>query len=99
MSSYSRKYTADRRAAILEVLAAARAPANVAMLRTALEEVTLHRVGMDRVRADVRWLAERGLVVEEAEGMAISEVTITERGEDVAHGREQVFGVAPRGKE
>ncbi len=91
---YRERTAADRRLAILEILSSAGAPANPVVLRGAIEDVTLHRPSMDQVRADVRWLAERGLVLEDAAGAALAEVTITERGEDVAGGRTRVLGVA-----
>ncbi len=51
-----------------------------------------HQIGSDRLRADLAWLAEQGLVtVRDTAGVQIA--TLSRRGADVALGRVQVPGV------
>lgn len=52
-----------------------------------------HVVSQDRLRADLSWLAEQGLIkLETPEGVFVA--TLTARGLDVATGRAVVPGVA-----
>jgi len=94
MTRYSERYTADRRGALLQILSAAGEPANIIMLRMALEEATPHRPALDAVQADVLWLKQRGAVTVDGDGVAIDSVTLTPRGEDIALGRVRLLGVS-----
>ena len=65
---------------------------NDAVLQRLLAAVG-HAVSHDRLRTELDWLAEQGLItVEEIEGLLVSKLTT--RGEDVALGRTRVSGVA-----
>jgi hypothetical protein len=50
------------------------------------------RIGRDRLRTELHWLAEQGLVT--IEGDALLKVRLTRRGEDVALGRAIAPGVS-----
>ena len=52
-----------------------------------------HAVSVDRIRTDLDWLAEQGLVkLDKPEGVFVA--TLSQRGMDVASGRATVAGVA-----
>jgi len=52
-----------------------------------------HRISHDRLRAELHWLAEQGLVtINDVSGLLV--IKLTARGEDVALGRSRVPGVA-----
>lgn len=51
-----------------------------------------HAIGRDRLRTELAWLAEQGLITLEA-GSDIQVAKLTARGEDVALGRARVPGV------
>jgi hypothetical protein len=76
--------------------------ANTSVLQSALGMIG-YQVSRQVVRDQILWLAEQGLVSHEvlaAEALSIDVATLTERGLDVAAGREIVEGVqrpAPRG--
>ncbi len=58
-----------------------------------------HNVGRDRVRTELAWLAEQGLVATE-HVCGVTVATLTQRGADVALGHAHVPGVkrpGPRG--
>ena len=92
--TYSERHTADLRRAILCVLTAAKVEVNVAILRASIEEATPHRPAATALRQELVWLSERNLVALRAIGASVAAATITERGEDVALGRERLTGVA-----
>lgn len=94
MTTFSERYVADLRLAILQVLTAAGVETNVPILRASVEETTPHRPAASALRQELVWLAERGLATNRAIGASIAAATITERGEDVALGRERLTGVA-----
>ena len=93
MSRYAELYVADLRLAILQLLMHAGFETNISIIKAGLAEATQHRPGGEQVRAEISWLAERGLVYRRAIGATVEAATITERGEDVACGRAQVPGV------
>ncbi len=70
---------------------------NESLLQTALE-LFGHHAGRDKVRTELRWLEEQGLVtIEAVAGILVA--TLTGRGADVAEGRSRIDGVkAPRPK-
>lgn len=53
-----------------------------------------HQPSGELLRAELRWLAERGLVTVRSIGGALDAAAITERGADVAAGRQRLTGVA-----
>ena len=95
MTAYSERFAADLRRTVLAVLAAAMAETNLPILRAAVAESSPHDPSMAQLRAEIVWLADKGLVHMRRIGAAIEGCTITERGDDVAAGRERVMGVAP----
>jgi len=70
---------------------------NESMLQSVLEMFG-HTVSRDRVRTEMRWLEEQGLIrVEDVHGVLVGR--LTGRGADVAEGRSRIDGVkAPRPK-
>ena len=65
---------------------------NETVLQAALSAVG-HGVSADRLRSELAWLAEQGLlVVEDAGGLQVAK--LTRRGGDAAMGRTNVPGVA-----
>jgi hypothetical protein len=91
MSEYRDRHAAMMRRMLLEALE--RAPGYTApdlLLQAALESHAMV-VGLDRLRTELAWLAEQGLV-EHAEGATL----LTARGLDVALGRADVPGVQRR---
>jgi len=90
--SYREILEQDRRLVVLRALSQTpQYKANEYVLRGVLEEFG-HIVGTDRLRADLDWLAEQGLVTVEEVG-AVIVASITARGADVADGRTRVHGV------
>ena len=86
MSTYAQHIEEDRRLTILILLQeAAGYEANQFLLQSALDGFG-HIVSMDRLRSDLAWLAEQGLVVVEATG-GVPIAKLTARGLDVAQGR------------
>lgn len=70
---------------------------NESVIQTCLEAIG-HSVSRDRVRTDLEWLKEQGLVTIQ-EIVSVKVATITGRGADVACGRVTVPGVKrPRPK-
>lgn len=90
--SYARLVEEDRRLTILRLLADSNEyRAHEYLLQQALERFA-HAVSGDRLRADLAWLAEAGLV--ELDVVADVQVPrLTQRGLDVAQGRTQHPGV------
>lgn len=85
-NGYARLVEEDRRLSILRLLAESNEyKANEFLLQSALDGVG-HAVSGDRLRADLAWLAEQGLVGVET----VAEVRVPKlsaRGLDVAQGR------------
>ena len=86
MKLFSEHVDEDRRLTVLLLLA--ESPdyrANQFLLQSALDGFG-HAVSMDRIRADIAWLGEQGLVaVNETAGVMVPQLTA--RGLDVAQGR------------
>ena len=93
--SYNELYAADLRGSILLILDAADCEVSLAVLRASLARVTPHDPAMDRLRTEVSWLSQRGLLDRRRIDGVIEGVHITERGGDVARGRTTVGGIAP----
>lgn len=90
--SYRDLVEADIRLAILQVLEEDPDYShNERILQGALERVG-HSISGDRLRTELRWLEEQGLVTIEDVGLYV--VKLTRRGEDIALGRARVDGVA-----
>lgn len=89
---FAEHFAEDRRLVTLRILERAEGyRANEYLLQTALAGFG-HSVSRDRVRTDLEWLREQGLVtLERAGSMTVG--TLTERGADVAAGRASVPGV------
>lgn len=90
--SFQKLLEEDRRLVILRTLAQdAGYDLNEHVLSAALAELG-HTVSRDRLRADLAWLAEQGLIkANDISGVRV--VRLTPRGEDVALGRAMVPGV------
>lgn len=89
---YTKLVTEDRRLVLLRLLAESEGySANEYLLATALPGFG-HSVSHDRVRTDLDWLDEQGLVRVERPG-EVCVATLTARGADVAAGRARVAGV------
>ena len=82
----------DRRLVILRILLESAAfKANEYLLQSMVERFG-HVVSGDRIRTDLAWLAEQGLVaLDDVAGVKIA--CLVQRGEDVARGRTEVPGV------
>lgn len=93
--SYSEIVTADRRLMILRALAEdPEYSHNDAVLQRMLGAVG-HTISADRLRTELRWLEEQGLVgIDPVGGMGMMVARLTQRGEDVARGRTTAPGVA-----
>lgn len=86
MNDYARLLEEDRRLQILMLLAESPGHrANQHLLQTALDQFG-HVVSMDRVKADIAWLAEQDLVTAESTG-GVQIPKLTSRGLDVAQAR------------
>jgi hypothetical protein len=92
MNEYEKLVAADRRLVALRVLNQdADYSHNEYVLRSALA-ATGHKVGQDKLRTELAWLAEQGLIaVEEPAGVMVAR--LTSRGRDVAEGAVVVPGV------
>jgi len=92
MGNFSDLVDEDRRLAILRTLAEdAGYSLNESVLQSCLDALG-HNVSRDRVRTDLRWLEEQGLVRLD-EVVSVLVATLTGRGTDVAAGRATVPGV------
>lgn len=91
--SYADVVASDQRLVILQALEQdADYSHNEHVLRSVCASVG-HNVSRDRLRTELNWLAEQGLIsVEETAGTQVARLTA--RGEDVAQGRARVPGVA-----
>ena len=91
--AYAALLQADIRLVILRTLAELPANrGNSSVLCSILDAKYGHAVTRDKVKTELRWLEEQGLVtIEEAGSVLVA--TLTERGADVASGRARVDGV------
>ena len=91
--SYSELIAEHIRLAILQVLEQdAQYAHNETVLQAALSAVG-HGVSADRLRSELAWLAEQGLLaVSDVGGLQVAK--LTRRGGDVVLGRTQIPGVA-----
>ena len=91
--SYSKLIAEHVRLAILRILEQdAQYAHNEAVLQSALSALG-HGVSADRLRSELAWLAEQGLLaVEDAGGLQVAK--LTRRGGDAAMGRASAPGVA-----
>lgn len=95
MSSFAEIVAADQRRVILETLAQDPDFAhNEDILAEALEYLG-HSISKDKLRTELSWLQEQGLVSLQEHGPVII-ARLTRRGEDVALGRTTVPGVRRR---
>lgn len=92
MIAYNELIDADRRLVMLRVLVEdAGYSQNEYVIQTCLEALG-HNVSQDRLRTDLAWLAEQGLItVETVANVRVAR--LTGRGADVAEGRTTVPGV------
>ncbi|MBN2060714.1 MAG: ArsR family transcriptional regulator [Deltaproteobacteria bacterium] len=99
MNMYAELIDSDRRLVILRILEEdAGYSMNESVIQSVLEKLG-HAVSRDRVRTDLKWLEEQGLVTIE-EVVSVQVATLTSRGSDVACGRVMVPGVKrPRPRE
>jgi len=99
MNSFPELVNADRRLVILRILEEDEGYSlNESVIQSVLEALG-HSVSRDRVRTDLQWLKEQGLVTV-AEVVSVLVATLTARGADAATGRAIVPGVKrprPRG--
>jgi hypothetical protein len=92
MSTFHDLLQADRRLSLLRTLTdAPNYTANQYLLQTALAAIG-HDAPHDTIRADLGWLAEQGLVINQFPG-GVWVATLTLRGQDVAAGRAVIPGV------
>lgn len=92
MSGYAELVAADRRLAILRLLAEMDGYSlNTSLLQAALDRIG-HRTTRARLREDLAWLAGRDLVEMDDLG-EITVAVLRERGIEVAQGRETCPGV------
>ncbi len=98
MNAFSELITADIRLVILRTLESDPGyDLNESVLQSVLASLG-HSVSRDRVRTELQWLAEQGLVtLKDVVGVQVA--TLTKRGADVATGRARVPGVKRPGPE
>ena len=97
MIAYNELIDADRRLVMLRVLVEdAGYSQNEYVIQTCLEALG-HNVSQDRLRTDLAWLAEQGLITVETVGAnnhaLVLVAKLTGRGADVAQGKTIVPGV------
>lgn len=95
--NFSQLRTADMRLVILRSMAEDGNSLNESMLQSVLE-LFGHSVSRDKVRTEMRWLEEQGLVhIDSVAGVLVGR--LTGRGADVAAGRCRLDGIkCPRPK-
>ncbi|AUZ85795.1 hypothetical protein [Methylophaga nitratireducenticrescens] len=93
MSDFKQLVTENVRLAILQALAQDEDYShNQDILQMFLAQLG-HSVSTDRVRTELRWLEEQGLVtIDDIGGLLVAK--LTRRGDDIAKGRGRVDGVA-----
>lgn len=95
MSGYGDHHTGHLRITLLRLLADQPAyKANSSLLCDAADAVGFSAT-RDKVKTELVWLAEQGLVKSATLETGLVVATLTERGMDVARGRTQVPGVKP----
>lgn len=87
-------FSADRRLTFLRLLADGGATANTSIIEKGLIELGHPKVDRALTNADARWLAAAGLVTIDDLRPDLLVVSLTDRGERVARGKERVEGVA-----
>jgi hypothetical protein len=93
MGDYAKFIAEDRRLVILRLLSYEGDYAlNDSVVQTALEQVG-HGVSRDVVRSDFSWLKEQDLITVEIVHKKIHVAKLTNRGNDVSHGRASCPGV------
>lgn len=98
MSKFADLLAEDQRLRILQLLDQAEGyDLNTRILGDALSALG-HRPSQDKLRGELAWLEEQGLVTTHAVG-SILVATATTRGLDAAHGRTRVPGVKRPGPE
>jgi repressor of nif and glnA expression len=91
--SYADYFTAHLRLTILKILLEAPAyRANDSIIDTAVDSMGLN-CSRDRVRTELVWLEEQGLVIRNQPHPDVTVACITERGRDVADGTSNCPGV------
>ena len=99
MNQFADMMDADRRLVILRILEEDKGYSlNESVIQSVISALG-HNVSRDRVRTDLQWLKEQGLVTV-AEVVSVLVATLTARGADAATGRAIVPGVKrprPRG--
>ncbi len=98
MLSFDQLKTADMRLVILRSIADDGDSLNESIIQDILD-LYGHNVSRDRVRTEMRWLEEQGLVgIDDVSGILVAR--LTGRGVDVATGKACIDGVKrPRPKE
>lgn len=93
MSNYAEFLRADMRLVVLRILSEMPSyRANSSVISNLLNQLG-HSATRDKVKTELRWLDEQGLLKLEEVGSVIV-ATLTERGQDVAEGRSKVDGIA-----
>jgi hypothetical protein len=93
MGSFAETMAASRRTFILRLLVTLGAGANESVIASAVAGGGFGQATRDDVRRDLDLLKDRGCTDEDWFDARVRVVTITERGEDAAHGRIEVAGV------
>lgn len=92
MTSYEQMRTEDRRLVILLLLAESDGYCCNEFLLQRLLEQRGHMISDDRLRTDLGWLREQGLLtIKEIEGTQIA--TINRRGVEASEGRSTIAGI------
>lgn len=93
MTEFNQLVTQNVRLAILQALAQDEDYShNQDILQMFLSKLG-HGVSIDRVRTELRWLEEQGLVtIEDIGGLLVAK--LSRRGDDIAKGRGRVDGIA-----
>lgn len=95
MTSFRDVATADLRLTVLRLLSEAQGyELNGSILRLALEDYG-HRVGFDRLKSELVWLEDQGLLkLQSIAAGAMQVARLTQQGLDVSKGAARVPGVA-----
>ncbi|CUW41127.1 conserved protein of unknown function (putative bacteriophage protein GP26) [Magnetospirillum sp. XM-1] len=93
MASFAETVAASRRTFMLRLLVTLGSSANESVIASATTQGGFGQATRDDIRKDLDLLKARGCTTEEWFDNVVRVVTITERGEDAAHGRIDVAGV------
>lgn len=93
MARFSDTVAASRRTFILRLLVTLGASANESVIASATTRGGFTQATRDDIHRDLDLLKARGCTTEDWFDNTVRVVTITERGEDAAHGRVDVDGV------